>query len=120
MIHVRAFTIDESLIVIIFKLFANFVFELACLQLRCRCMYIIVKRLTRFKLVAKKTCLWRFHKGHNQERFNGQRRSSMPIFEIQLVETKQFSQYDTHIHLCVVCEACKQSHVYTEHTVLYH
>ena len=40
--------------VIIFKLFANFVFELACLQLRCRCMYRIVKRLTRFKLVAKK------------------------------------------------------------------
>ena len=35
----------------------------------------------------------------------------MPIFEIQLVETKQFSQYDTHIHLRVVCEACKQSHV---------
>ena len=27
-------------------------------------MYRIVKRLTRFKLVAKKTCLWRFHKGH--------------------------------------------------------
>ena len=50
----------------------------------------------------------------------GQRRSSMPIFEIQLVENKQSSQYDTHIHLLVVCEACKQSHVYTEHTVLYH
>ena len=44
----------------------------------------------------------------------------MPIFEIQLVETKQSSQYDTHIQLSVVCEACKQSHVYTEHTVLYH
>ena len=83
-------------------------------------MYIIVKRLTRLQLVAKKTCLWRFHKGHNQERFNGQRRSSMPIFEIQLVETKHFSQYDMHIHLCVVCEACKKIHVYTEHTVLYH
>ena len=27
-------------------------------------MYRIVKRLTRFKLVAKKTCSWRFHKGH--------------------------------------------------------
>ena len=51
---VRASTIGESLIVIIFKLFANFVFELACLQLRCRCMYRIVKSLTRFKLVAKK------------------------------------------------------------------
>ena len=75
----------ESLIVIIIKLFANFVFELACLQLRCRCMYRIVKRLTRFKLPAKKTCLWRFHKGHNQGRCKGQRRSSMPIFEIQLV-----------------------------------
>ena len=84
-------------------------------------MYRIVKRLTRFKLVAKKTpCLWRFHKGHNQERFKGQRRSSMPIFEIQLVETKQSSQYDTHIHLRAVCEACKQSHVFTEHTVLFH
>ena len=35
----------------------------------------------------------------------------MPIVEIQLVETKQSSQYDTHINLCVVCEACKQSHV---------
>ena len=69
---------------------------------------------------CEKTCLWRFHKGHNQERFKGQRRSSMPIFEIQLVETKQSSQYDTHIHPRVVCEACKQSHVYTEHTVLYH
>ena len=44
----------------------------------------------------------------------------MPIFEIQLVENKQSSQYDTHIHLRVVCEACKQSHVYTEHSVLYH
>ena len=44
----------------------------------------------------------------------------MPIFEIQLVDTKQSSQYDTHIHLRVVSEACKQSHVYTEHTVLYH
>ena len=46
----------NPLIVIIFKLFANFVFELACLQLRCRCtrMYRLVKRLTRFKLVAKK------------------------------------------------------------------
>ena len=44
----------------------------------------------------------------------------MPIFEIQLVETKQLGQYDTHIHLRVVCEGCKQSHVYTEHTVLYH
>ena len=42
----------------------------------------------------------------------------MPIFEIQLVETKQSSQYDMHIHLRVVCGACKQSHVYTEHTVL--
>ena len=52
--HVRAFTIGESLIVIIFKLFANFVFELACLQLRCCCMYRIVKSLTRFMLVAKK------------------------------------------------------------------
>ena len=52
-IYVRAFKIGESLIVINFKLFANFVFELACLQLRCRCMYIIVKSLTRFKLVAK-------------------------------------------------------------------
>ena len=69
-------------------------------------MYRIVKRLTSFKLVAKKTCLWRFHKGHNQERFKGQK-SSMPIFEIQRVETKQSSQYDTHIHLRVVCEACK-------------
>ena len=53
-IHVRAFTIGESLIVIIFKLFANFIFELACLQLRCGCMNRIVKRLTRLKLVAKK------------------------------------------------------------------
>ena len=44
----------------------------------------------------------------------------MPIFEIQLVETKQSSQYDMHIHLHVVCEACKQSYVYTAHTVLYH
>ena len=44
----------------------------------------------------------------------------MPLFEIQLVETKQFSQYDMHIHLRVVCEACKLSHIYTEHTVLYH
>ena len=43
----------------------------------------------------------------------------MPIFEIQLVETKQSSQYDTHIHLRVVFDAYKQSHVYTEHTVLY-
>ena len=25
----------------------------------------------------------------------------MPIFEIQLVETEQSSQHDTHIHLCV-------------------
>ena len=84
-------------------------------------MYRIVKRLTRFKLIAKKH-LWWFHKGHNQERFKGQRRSSMPnsIFEIQLVETKQSSHYDTHIHLNVVCAACKQSHVYIEHTVLYH
>ena len=69
---------------------------------------------------CEKTCLWRFHKGHNQERFKGQGRSSMPIFEIQLVETKQSSQYDMHIHLRVVCEACKQSHIYTEHTVVYH
>ena len=44
----------------------------------------------------------------------------MPIFEIQLVETKQSSQYHTHIHLRVVCEACKQSNVDTEHTALYH
>ena len=44
----------------------------------------------------------------------------MPICEIQLVETKQSSQYDMHIHLLVVCEVCKQSYVYTEHTVLYH
>ena len=59
-----------------------------------------------YKIQARceKTCLWRFHKGHNQERFNGQRRSSMPIFEIQLVETKQFSQYDTHIHQRVVAK----------------
>ena len=83
-------------------------------------MYRNVKRLTRFKLVAKTICLWRFHKGHNQRRFKGQRRSSMPIFDIQLVETKQSSQYATHIHLRVVSEACKKSHVYTEHTVLYH
>ena len=69
---------------------------------------------------CEKTCLWRFHKGHNQRRCKGQRRSSMLIFEIQLVETKQSSQYDMHIHLRVVCEACKQSYVYTEHTVLYH
>ena len=67
-------TISESLIVIIFKLFANFVFELACLQLRCRCMYRIVKSLTRFKLVAKKICLWWFHKDHNQGRCKGQRK----------------------------------------------
>ena len=83
-------------------------------------MYRIVKSLTRFKLVVKKTCLWRFHKGLNQGRCKGQRMSSMPVFEIQLVETKQSSQYDTHIHLRVFCEACKQSHVYTEHTVLYY
>ena len=44
----------------------------------------------------------------------------MPIFEIQPVETKQSSQYDTHIHLRVVCEACKQSYVYSEQMVLYH
>ena len=50
---------------------------------------------------CEKTCLWRFHKGHNQGRCKGQRRSCMPIFEIQLVETKQSSQYDTHIH-CVL------------------
>ena len=36
----------------------------------------------------------------------------MPIFEIQLVETKQSSQYDMHIHLRVGCEARKQSYVY--------
>ena len=44
----------------------------------------------------------------------------MPIFEIQLVETKQSRQYDKHIHLRVVCEACKQSYVYSEHMVSYH
>ena len=55
-----------------------------------------------------------------KEGVKGQRRSSMPIFEIQLVETKQSSQYDTHIHLRVVYKACKQSYVYTEHKVLYH
>ena len=84
--------------------------RIAFLYVLSICMYFVVN----------KTCLWRFHKGHNQERFNEQRRSSMPFFEIQLVETKKSSQYDTHIHLRVVCEACKQSHVYTEHTVLYH
>ena len=55
-----------------------------------------------------------------KEGVRAKERSSMPIFEIQLVKTKQSSQYDTHIHLRVVCETCKQSHVYTEHTVLYH
>ena len=113
-------TIGESLIVSIFKLFANFVFELACLQLRCRCMYRIVKSLTRFKLVAKKFAYGGFIKIIIKEAVRAKERSSMPIFEIQLVETKQSSQYDTYIHLRVVCEACKQSHVYTEHTVLYH
>ena len=113
-------TIGESLIVIIFKLFANFVFELACLQLRCRCMYRIVKSLTRFKLVAKKYVYGGFIKIIIKEGVRAKERSSMPIFEIQLVETKQSSKYDTHIHLRVVCEACKQSHEYTEHTVLYH
>ena len=83
-------------------------------------MYRICQEAYKVQARCEKTCLWRFHKGHNQERFKGQRRSSMPIFEIQLVETKQSSQYDTHIHLRVVCEACKQSHVYTEHTVLFH
>ena len=77
-------------------------------------MYRIVKSLTRFKLVAKKHVYGGFIKVIIKEG-----RSSMLIFEIQLVETKQSSQYDTHIHLRVVCEACKQSHVYTEHTV-YH
>ena len=55
-----------------------------------------------------------------KEGVRAKKRSSMPILEIQLVETKQSSQYDTHIHMRVVCEACKQNHVYTEHTVLYH
>ena len=50
---------------------------------------------------CEKTCLWRFHKGHSQGGCKGQRRSSMPIFEIQLVETKQSSQYD-HIFTCVL------------------
>ena len=113
-------TIGESLIVIIFKLFANFVFELACLQLCCRCMYRIVKSLTRFNLVAKKYIYGGFIKIIIKEGVRAKERSSMPIFEIQLLKTKQSSQYDTHIYLRVVCEACKQSHVYTEHTVLYH
>ena len=83
-------------------------------------MYRIVKSLTRFKLVAKKHVYGGFIEVIIKERCKGQRRSSIPIFEIQLVETKQSSQYDTHIHLRAVCEACKRSHVYTEHTVLYH
>ena len=51
--------------------------------------------------LRKKTCLWRFHKGHNQGRFKGQRRSSMPTFEIQLVETKP-SISMTSIFTCVL------------------
>ena len=41
---------------------------------------------------CEEICLWRFHKGHNQGWCKGKRRSSMRIFEIQLVETKQSSQ----------------------------
>ena len=39
-----------------------------------------------------KICLWRFHKGHKQAKFKSQRSCSMPMFEIQPVESKQSSQ----------------------------
>ena len=110
-------TICESLIVIIFKLFANFVFELATLSLyvqNCQESYKVQARC------EKKYVYGSFIKIIIKEGVRAKERSSMPIFEIQLVETKQSSQYDRHIHLRVVCKACKQSHVYTEHTVLYH
>ena len=78
-------------------------------------MYRIVKRLTRFKLVAKKHAYGGLIKVIIKE---GVRAKEGLVCLSS--KTKQSSQYDTHIHLHVVCEACKQSYVYTEHTVLYH
>ena len=75
--------------------FSLFRFKLACVQLRWCCMYGIVKRLTRFKLVAIIASLWRFHKGHKQAKFKSQRSCSMPMFESQPVETKQSGQCET-------------------------
>ena len=83
-------------------------------------MYRIVKKLTRFKLVVKKHVYGGFIKVIIKEGVRAKEGLVCPTFEIRLVKTKQFSQYDTHIHLCVVCESCKQSYVNTEHTVLYH
>ena len=82
-------------------------------------MYRIVKRLTRFKLAAKKNVYGGFIKVIIKKGLR-EKEGLVYIFEIQLVETNQSSQYNKHIHLRVVCEACMHSHVYTEHTLLYH
>ena len=82
-------------------------------------MYRIVKSLTRFKLVAKKHVYGGFIKVIIKEGVRAKEGLVCLSSKFSLLKPKS-SQYDTHIHLRVVCEACKQSHVYTEHTVLYH
>ena len=83
-------------------------------------MYRIVKRLSRFKLVAKKHVYGGFIKVIIKKGLRDKEGLVCLSLKFSLLETKQSSQYDTHIDLCVVCKACKQRHVYTEHTVLYH
>ena len=78
-------------------------------------MYRIVKSLTRFKLVAKKHVYGGFIKVIIKEGVRAKEGLVCLSSKFSLLKPN-----NTYIHLRVVCKACKQSHVYTEHTVLYH
>ena len=94
---------------------------MACLQLRCRCMYRIFKSLTRLKLIVKKHVYGGFIKVIIKEGVRAKEGLVCLSSKFSLLKPNNLvSMTHIHIHLPVVCEACKQSHVYTEHTVLYH
>ena len=82
-------------------------------------MYRIVKSLTRFKLIAKKHVYGGFIKVIIKEGVKAKEGLVCLSSKFSFLKQNKLVSV-TCIFTCVVCEACKQSHVYIEHTVLYH
>ena len=81
-------------------------------------MYGIIKKLTMLKLVVKKHVYDSFIKVINKQSLRAKEDCVCLFSKLSLLKPNNLiSVRQTHIHLRVVCEPCKQSHVYTEHTI---
>ena len=81
-------------------------------------MYGIIKKLTVFKLVTKKHVYGSFIKVINKQSLRAKEDVVCLFSKLSLLKPNNLvSVRETHIHLPVVCEPCRQSHVFTEHTI---